>query len=169
MTISSLNTPSECSKDPAVIYTDPATLGGRPLGGRGLPVALYDSHLAVLTDDLANLDSRPAPPAWILELAMEFICISLEFYPKETDRERAIGAVMGRVFPGANWQKKTTKESKDAKGGTPDATWDDGGVFELKNERGMSGDPTAQTIAYYEKIVATHDVCTNCLLDLPSI
>ncbi|KAJ7218152.1 hypothetical protein GGX14DRAFT_390804 [Mycena pura] len=128
MTISSLNTPSECSKNPAVIYTDPATLGGRPLGGRGLPVALYNSPLAVLTDDLANLDSGPAPPARILELAMEFIRISLEFYPHEVDCERAIGVVMDLVFPGANWQKKTTKEYKDAKGGTPDATWDDGGT-----------------------------------------
>ncbi|KAJ7230753.1 hypothetical protein GGX14DRAFT_554235 [Mycena pura] len=154
MTISSLNTLSECSKDPAVIYNDPATLGGRPLGGRGLPVALYNSSLAVLTDDLANLDSRPAPPAWILEHAMDFIRICLAFYPYEA----AIGVVMDLVFPGANWQKKTTKEYKDAKGETPDTTWDDGGVFELKNERGMSGDPTAQTIGDYEKIVASHDV-----------
>jgi hypothetical protein len=71
----------------------------------------------------------------------------LEFYPHEADRERSIREVIDKLFPAAQWQHRL--ESGAAK---PEAMWP-GQVLELKNERGTSGDPTAQAIADYEKIV----------------
>ncbi|KAJ7661870.1 hypothetical protein B0H14DRAFT_3076927 [Mycena olivaceomarginata] len=151
MHLSQLSAPSECGKNPVVIYTHPATLAGRPLGRCGPPVALYNSHLAALTDALADLHCGPAPSAWILEQTQELIRLSLAFYTTEVERENAIRPVIDRIFPGAKWQYRL--EGGSAK---PEAIWD-GQVFELKNERGSSGDPTAQTIADYEKIVDSVD------------
>jgi hypothetical protein len=161
MKIRQLASPSECARDPSKVYTHPATLAGRPLGGRGLPVALYNSHLAVLTDAFANLDSMPAPSAWTLKRAMEIIRISLDFYNVESERQTAIKVVIDQVFPGAVWQKTF-------EGAIPDTVWA-GAVLELKNEAGLGGNPTAQAIGDYEKFVDHATVRTNCLLDLPSI
>ncbi|KAJ7761883.1 hypothetical protein DFH07DRAFT_411702 [Mycena maculata] len=139
------------------------TLGGRPLGRCGLPVALYSSQLAALTEAFTDLKVREAPSAWILQQAQELIRLSLAFYNSEGEREDAIRPVIDRVFPGAKWRRRLASGSAK-----PEAMWD-GQVFELKNERGSSGDPTAQIIADYEKIVDSvdpskpDDVCPKSL------
>jgi hypothetical protein len=88
----------------------------------------------------------------------------LEFYPHEADRERSIREVIDKLFPTAQWQHRL--ESGAAK---PEAMWP-GQVLELKNERGTSGDPTAQAIADYEKIVddGPRAVRTQAFIQFPS-
>ncbi|KAJ6584876.1 hypothetical protein B0H19DRAFT_399568 [Mycena capillaripes] len=142
MALSQLNAPSDCSKNPVVIYTHPVTLGGRPLGRCGLLVALYDRHLAALTDTLADPNSGP-PPSWIIYQALELIRLSLAFYDSEGDRENAIRPLIDKLFPGAKWQHRLHS-------GSAKAVWDSQ-VFELKNEKGNGGGPTAQTIGDYER------------------
>ncbi|KAK7048918.1 hypothetical protein R3P38DRAFT_2506158 [Favolaschia claudopus] len=147
MNIHQLSTPSECGKNPVALYTHSGTLGGRPQGRFGLPISLYSPQLAVLSDILSKRATGTTPTASILRQAQELITLSLAFYNSEDERENAIRPVIDRIFPGAKWHHKLSNGSAQ-----PVAVWE-GQIFELKNERGSSGDPTAQAIADYEKIV----------------
>ncbi|KAK7022318.1 hypothetical protein R3P38DRAFT_1116409 [Favolaschia claudopus] len=147
MNIHQLSAPSECGNNPIALYTHSGTLGGRPQGRFGLPTSLYSPQLAALSDILSKRSTGTTPTAWILRQAQELITLSLAFYNSEEERENAIRPVIDRVFPGAKWHHKLPNGTA-----TPAAVWE-GQIFELKNERGSSGDPTAQTIADYEKIV----------------
>lgn len=138
--------PSTCSKEPAKLYKRETTLAGRPFGHYGLPTALFDPSLAGLADALHDLPKAvPTPTPERLNQALRFIKISLNFYETEAAREDQLKDLIKELFPSAKWQDRTS-------GIRPEAIWD-GQIFELKNERGNGGDPKAQTIGSYERLI----------------
>ncbi|KAJ7747573.1 hypothetical protein B0H16DRAFT_1725992 [Mycena metata] len=146
-TVGTLPTPSTCSTDPKLLFQHAGTLAGRPFGRCGPATAIFDTHLAGLSDALRDLPQAvPVPSTSKISWAMEFFQVSLEFHKTEGDMERLIRPLIDKLFPEGEWQHRIG-------GGKPEAHGP-GWVFELKNLNGLGGDPEAQAIADYEKLLA---------------
>ncbi|KAJ7029948.1 hypothetical protein C8F04DRAFT_1398071 [Mycena alexandri] len=146
-TMGTLPTPSTCSTDPKMLFQHVGTLAGRPFGRCGPATAIFDTHLAGLSDALRDLaQAVPVPSTSKISWALEVFQVSLDFYKTEADMEKLIRPLINSLFPGGEWQHRIA-------GGKPEAHGP-GWIFELKNLNGLGGDPEAQAIADYEKLLA---------------
>ncbi|KAJ7770714.1 hypothetical protein B0H16DRAFT_1306652 [Mycena metata] len=142
-----LPSPSQCASDPRRLFEHSGTLAGRPFGRGGLPTALFDGHLAGLVDDLDDLKTAvPEPSPAMVSWALQYLQVAVGFDSKEAVMEAKLRPLLDHILPDAQWQQSI-------QGGKPEAHAR-GGIFELKNESGIGGDPQAQSIADYEKLIA---------------
>ena len=86
--------------------------------------------------------------------ALDFITYSTDFYSDERHREAALKCVLGGLFPGTKAWQEPTREGKTR----PYGLWLEGRfgyvLVELKNEPGLSGDPSLQALIAYGKFIA---------------
>ena len=130
---------------------------GRPYDQFGPPTALFSEPLALFEHDLKHLESL-IPDAEILDNAFEIVAGAADTYENEGDREESLRPFLENLIPGkCKWKEPIASDSLG-----PGGLWLEGRfpclIFELKNERGLEGDPFLQALIGYGKIVAQEEV-----------
>ncbi|KAK7030943.1 hypothetical protein VNI00_013890 [Paramarasmius palmivorus] len=145
--------PSAGAENPSICYKGLVDVrAGRPAAIYGPSNALFDPHLARLTHELRNLDTVPVTPEMI-NLAYALLTKSADFYENERAKESAIRPLLGVLFPGGLWQLPIANSRAK-----PGAFRLLGLIFELKNEDGNAGDPEAQAILDYVKLLSDEEL-----------
>ncbi|KAJ7723447.1 hypothetical protein DFH07DRAFT_971548 [Mycena maculata] len=148
LTISStLPTPSTCASDPRQLFEFTATLAGRPFRC-GPPTSIFDTHLAGLADALRNLEHCVAHPSTsMIQWACKFFRAAINFYQDDNLMETEIRPLLDEILKDGKWQKLFT-------GGKPEAHGP-GWLYESKKQKGIGGDPEVQSIANFQKLLAS--------------
>ncbi|KAJ7475213.1 hypothetical protein B0H11DRAFT_2034570 [Mycena galericulata] len=146
-TVGTLPSPSACSSDPKKLFEHAGTLAGRPFGRCGPPSSLFDSHLAGLADDLRDLTQAvPVPSSSKVAWALKFFKVALAFHGSEKVMEKLMQPLLDELFEEGKWQDSI-------QGGRPEAHGP-GWIYQLKTQKGLGGDPEAQSIADWEKLLS---------------
>ncbi|KAF8215956.1 hypothetical protein K438DRAFT_1799823, partial [Mycena galopus ATCC 62051] len=157
MAVGTLPRPSACAADPKQLFErHSGMLAGRPFGRCGPPTSIFDSHLAGLADTLWDLTQAvPAPSSSKVAWALKFFILGISFHENETEMEEMVWLLIDELLcegrPGAHGL---------------------GWIYELKKQKGPEGDPEAQSIANYEKLLADETTMYGKIQDrshLPTI
>ncbi|KAJ7468484.1 hypothetical protein FB451DRAFT_1256371 [Mycena latifolia] len=163
--VGSLPRSSACSSDPKQLFEHAGTLAGRPFGRCGPPTCIFDSHLAGLADALRDLaQAVPVPTSAKVAWAFKFFVVAVNFYNNEAEMEKMVRPLLNDLLDGGQWQHSID-------GGRPEAHGP-GWIYELKMQKGLGGDPEAQSIADCEKLLADGKTTYGKLCDrsrLPTI
>jgi len=160
-TLGGIKSPSDTVKNPnnlkAAVEAPGGPRYGRPSDRYGPPTALFDKALAVLQYDFDHLESL-TPSTMNVRDAFDLVSLSAGFFSGEDVREVALRTPLQALLPdGGKWQEPMV-------GGAvkPDGTWLEGFfvymILETKNEPGLGGDPFAQGLAVYTKIINQEQV-----------
>ncbi|KAJ7291104.1 hypothetical protein C8J57DRAFT_1491611 [Mycena rebaudengoi] len=156
-TLGTLPTPSTCSSDPKQLFEHAGTLAGRPFGRCGPPTPIFDSHLAGLTDALRNLTQAvPVPSPSKVAWGLRFFTVAIGFHNNEAGMERIMWPLINELFGDVEECQESIDGSLKARG--------PGWIYEFKMQKGLGGDPEAQSIADYEKLLADKTTMVHPLL-----
>ncbi|KAF8191638.1 hypothetical protein K438DRAFT_2018362 [Mycena galopus ATCC 62051] len=165
MAVGTLPRPSACAADPKQLFEHSGTLAGRPFGRCGPPTSIFDNHLAGLADALRDLTQAvPAPSSSKVAWALKFFILGIGFHENETEMEQMVWSLIDELLREGKWQQNID-------GGAPWAHGP-GWIYELKKQKGPEGDPEAQSIADYEKLLADETTMYGKIRDrsrLPTI
>ncbi|KAJ7928799.1 hypothetical protein B0H13DRAFT_1966242 [Mycena leptocephala] len=146
-TMGTLPRPSASGSDPKQLFEHAGTLAGRPFGRCGPPASIFDSHLAGLADALRDLAlAVPVPSSSKVAWALKFFIAALGFYNDEAEIVENVRPLLVELFDYSEWHESIE--------GGRDLTHGAGWIYELKTQKGLGGDPEAQSIADYEKLLA---------------
>ncbi|KAJ6567255.1 hypothetical protein DFH09DRAFT_455714 [Mycena vulgaris] len=146
-TVGTLPKPFTCGSDPKQLFEHAGTLAGRPFGRCGPPTSIFDSHLAGLADALRDLTQAvPVPRSSKVAWALKFFIVAVGFHDDEAEMGELVRPLLDELFGGGEWQESI-------EGGRPGAHGL-GWIYELKMQKGLGGDPEAQSIADCEKLLA---------------
>ncbi|KAG7089312.1 hypothetical protein E1B28_011007 [Marasmius oreades] len=140
----SIASPPQAGADPQSHFGDSMIVAGRPLYRYHLPTAIYSPELAKLTERFSHLAEVKATPERVRQAAV-LVSLGAEIYSEEEERENALRDHLDQIFGPADWGT-----SVNGGAATPAAVWGLAMVLEIKNEKGVGGNPQLQ--AFFSRL-----------------
>jgi len=125
---------------------------GRPSHRFGPPTALFSKPLALLKYNLEHLESY-SPDTSMLDRAYELIVQATDFFADECTRESALRLTLKKLLPGWSKRQGLTSDKTDKPHAVELEDFSAYVIVELKNEPGLSGDPSLQGLITYAKLI----------------
>ncbi|KAF5340455.1 hypothetical protein D9758_013579 [Tetrapyrgos nigripes] len=145
--------PSQGAASPQDVHTRANGIrAGRPATYHGPSNALFDRHLAILSDKLRNLEIVH-PTTDMLDFANRLVDTCAKFYETENAREQPVFQLLNEHFPNARHQQSITNNRAK-----PEAFWFLALIWELKNEQGNGGNVVVRAAIDYAKILADNNL-----------